>query len=205
MRKADAAQVSPKAQMPKCDVRMAVDVHTPSTATDTRFLIHGQRAVKTEDCPSGCRRLRHRSRILEPEQARRDAEICSRLLLQKQLTVGFRACILHLEEPPLGRCICPARHTPILSDGSSFFNSFLCCFHPHPIEFVIDPFLSDRRLVLSNRLSAGRFGGAVCDSRQNDSTLFKRQMTILVCCTHTDTGFPAAVGHKSSVTLISTF
>ncbi|MBR4193890.1 MAG: hypothetical protein IKQ54_06140, partial [Oscillospiraceae bacterium] len=71
--------------------------------------------------------------------ARRDAEICSRLLLQKQLTVGFRACILHLEEPPLGRSICPARHTPILFDGSSFFKSFLCCFHPHPIEFVIDP------------------------------------------------------------------
>jgi len=139
VRKADAAQVSPKAQMPKCDVRMAVDVHTPSTATDTRFLIHGQRAVKTEDCPSGCRRLRHRSRILEPEQARRDAEICSRLLLQKQLTVGFRACILHLEEPPLGRSTCPARHTPILFDGSSFFKSFLRCFQPLLIEFVIDP------------------------------------------------------------------
>ena len=65
-------------------------------------------------------------------------------------------------------------------------------------------FLSDRRLVLSNRLSDGRFGGAVCNSCQNDSTLFRRQMTILVRCTHTDTGFLAAVGHRSSVTLIST-
>ena len=65
-------------------------------------------------------------------------------------------------------------------------------------------FLSDRGLVLSNRLSDGRFGGAVCDSRQNDSTLLKRQMEKLVRCTHTDTGFPAAIGHKSSVTLIST-
>ncbi|MBQ7434435.1 MAG: hypothetical protein IJV51_01355, partial [Oscillospiraceae bacterium] len=46
---------------------------------------------------------------------------------------------LHLEEPPLGRSICPARHTPILIAGSSLFNSFHLPLYCYPTEKMIDP------------------------------------------------------------------
>ena len=62
-----------------------------------------------------------------------------RLWLKKQLTIGLGAYILHLEEPPLGRSICLAGHTPILIEGSSLFNSFSRCPYRHPTEKVIDP------------------------------------------------------------------
>jgi hypothetical protein len=118
---------------------MAVDVHTPSAATDTLSLLDGQSAVKAEDRPTGHSRLRRRFRVLEPEQARWDTEKLSRFRLQKQLPAGLNTCILHLEEPPLGWSICPGRQYPILADGSSLFNSAQRRQYRHPIEKVIDP------------------------------------------------------------------
>jgi hypothetical protein len=137
-----AAQVTAEAQMPQYDIRVGVNVHTLPTLAHPVFFLDSQTAAKAEYRASGLRCFCCRFFIFEAVQKRRNPQMFLRLRLKKQLTVGLGAYILHLEEPPLGRSICPARQYPILADGSSLFNSFARCLYRHPTEKVIDPFFA---------------------------------------------------------------
>ena len=137
-----AAQVTAEAQMPQYDIRVGVNVHTLPTLAHPVFFLDSQTAAKAEYRASGLRCFCCRFFIFEAVQKRRNPQMFLRLRLKKQLTVGLGAYILHLEEPPLGRSICPGRQYPILADGSSLFNSFARCLYRHPTEKVIDPEIS---------------------------------------------------------------
>ena len=137
-----AAQVTAEAQMPQYDIRVGVNVHTLPTLAHPVFFLDSQTAAKAEYRASGLRCFCCRFFIFEAVQKRRNPQMFLRLRLKKQLTVGLGAYILHLEEPPLGRSICPGRQYPILADGSSLFNSFARCLYRHPTEKVIDPNIS---------------------------------------------------------------
>jgi hypothetical protein len=122
-----AAQVAAKAQMPQDDIRVGIDVHTFPALAHPVFFLNSQMTAKAEYRAPGLCRLCCRFFISEAVQERRNPQMFFRLWLKKQLTVGLGAYILHLEEPPLGRSICLAGHTPILIVGSSLFNSFSRC------------------------------------------------------------------------------
>jgi hypothetical protein len=123
MMKEHAAQVAAKAQMPQGDIRMCVDMHTRSAFAYAILFFYGKSTPETDHSASRLGGFCGRSLVFEAAQAGWDAKIIP-CLLKNQLTVGLSACILHLEEPPLGRSICLAGHTPILIAGSSLFNSF---------------------------------------------------------------------------------
>lgn len=123
MRKEHAAQVAAEAQMSQGDIRVCVDVHTRSAFAHAILFFYGKSTPETDHSASRLGSFCGCPLVFEAVQAGRNAEVVC-CFLKNQLTAGLSAYILHLEEPPLGRSICLAGHTPILIEGSSLFNSF---------------------------------------------------------------------------------
>jgi len=74
MRKPQAAQITAEAEMPKCNVRMAVDMHPFPTFASTFAFRQIQFSLKAENRSAGGRLPNKGFCIVEPKQTARNVE-----------------------------------------------------------------------------------------------------------------------------------